>query len=292
MIRDTDYFHKRRVGMLQTSWRIFVCGMSDESRLDDSNPADFGLRGRIVERRKSVLRVNVTIPVFNEAAQLASSVAAVIKFLAGLGGFLFEVVIADNGSTDGTAEIAHGLAVRFSRVRVKHLKEKGRGRALRQAWIESEADILSYMDVDLSTDLEAFPSLIGVLTRGEADLAVGSRLLAASVVRRGWRRDRISRVYNRLIRLVFGTRFSDAQCGFKAITSTARTALLPVVKDNDWFFDTELLVLAEKRGFRIRDIPVRWTDDSDSRVKIVRTIVEDLRGLWRLRRAMNGRGIK
>jgi hypothetical protein len=167
---------------------------------------------------------------------------------------------------------------------VLHLDEKGRGRAVKTAWNESKADILSYMDCDLSTDLAAFPPLIESMISGRFDVAVGSRLLKPSLTTRGIRRETISRGYNLLIKASFHTKFSDAQCGFKAITKRAAQELLPLVEDNGWFMDTELLILAEKLGYRIFDLPVRWKDDPDTRVKIWSTAIEDIRGLLRLRR--------
>jgi glycosyltransferase involved in cell wall biosynthesis len=229
-------------------------------------------------------RVNVTIPVLNEEEQLTASISTLQWFLAEQCRLDYEIVIADNGSTDQTLPLARELARRSPLVRVIHLDEKGRGRALKRAWNESGADICTYMDVDLSTDLRAFPTLIGGLLEGEFDLATGSRLLIPGMTTRGPRRELISRGYNLLVKAVFHTHFSDAQCGFKAITREAARALLPLVEDNGWFMDTELLILAEKLGYRIFDFPVVWKDDPDSRVKLVRTALEDLRGILRLRR--------
>jgi glycosyltransferase involved in cell wall biosynthesis len=200
--------------------------------------------------------------------------------------FDYELVIADNGSHDRTLEIAEAFAESHRGVRVIHLDERGRGRALKKAWAESSATILSYMDIDLSTDLMAFPLLIEAMTVGGFDLAVGSRLMAGAEVRRGWKREMISRGYNCLVRAICRTRFSDAQCGFKAITKDAAAELLPLIEDGGWFFDTELLVMAEKLGFSICDIPVKWTDDDDSRVHVARTVVEDIKGLMKLRRRL------
>jgi glycosyltransferase involved in cell wall biosynthesis len=230
------------------------------------------------------MNVMIVIPVFNEERQLSSSIARLVDFLGQHKTWDKEVVIADNGSADRTLEKAHSLAKEYEFIRVVHLEEKGRGRALKTAWSVSSAEILSYMDVDLSTDLVAFPGLIDAIERRGYDLAVGSRLLPDSDVRRGWKREFISRSYNRLIKSIFQTRFSDAQCGFKAITRAAARSLLPLVEDTGWFFDTELLVLAERLGYRIFDLPVRWDDDSDSRVKIIRTAWEDVKGLMRMRR--------
>ncbi|MEX2088422.1 MAG: glycosyltransferase, partial [Bacteroidota bacterium] len=165
-----------------------------------------------------------------------------------------------------------------------HLDQKGRGRALKKVWSESRADILSYMDVDLSSNLYAFPPLVEALISGGFDIGIGSRLLKASTTRRSLKREVVSRTYNLLVKAFFFTKFSDAQCGFKAITKEAAGRLLPNVEDTGWFFDTELLVIAEKSGYRIFDLPVSWVEDLDSRVKIVRTAMDDIQGLIRVRR--------
>ncbi len=195
----------------------------------------------------------------------------------------WRIVIADNGSDDATPEVVRQLVSDYPEVASLRLEQRGRGRALRRAWLESQADLVAYMDVDLSTDLNAFPPMVQALEQGY-DLAVGSRLTrGARVYRRTLKREVTSRGYNLLIKAMFLTRFSDAQCGFKAMTRAAAHALVPHVADLGWFFDTELLILAEKRGFRIKDIPVTWTDDPDTRVKVVSTAMADVKGLLRLR---------
>jgi glycosyltransferase involved in cell wall biosynthesis len=234
--------------------------------------------------------INVTIPAFNEEHILANSTARVAAFLAANCVHSSEILIANNASEDRTLEIAHQLKGQYSNVHVLHLGEKGRGRAIKRAWLESTADILCYMDVDLSTDLAFLPMLIEPLLSDRTDLAVGSRLLSPALTKRGFKREFISRSYNLLVKAFFRTRFSDAQCGFKAITREAASELLPLVEDQGWFFDTELLVLAEKLGYRIFDLPVRWTDDPDSRVKILRTALDDIRGMIRVRQNLaNGK---
>jgi hypothetical protein len=304
--------------------------------------------------------INVTLPVFNEEAQLADSVAQVVVFLDKLreqatatgaqpsaasasanarhqlasgsdvgamtvrrapeargtvveqpshpveadrpgafpsdwlarsGPFDYELVIANNGSTDRTLEIARRLAREYNRVLVLDVPQKGRGGALKRAWLDSRAEVLSYLDVDLSTDLAAFPTLVGAVASGQCDLAFGSRLLAQSEVQRGWRRELLSRGYNRLVRLLLHTGITDLQCGFKAIRRAAAQTLLPQVADGGWFFDTELLVLAERLGYRLGEIPVHWIEDRDSRVKVISTALADLRGLWRLRRQLVARSL-
>lgn len=230
--------------------------------------------------------VNITIPVYNEAHVLESSVKTLLAFLLRCPQWRYEVVIANNGSTDATLATAKRLAGTHPIVKVMHFDVKGRGGAVKEAWACSQADILSYMDVDLSTDLEAFPSLISPLQSDAYDLAIGSRLLDSALTKRGLKREAISRGYNLLVKLLFHTRFSDAQCGFKAITSDAAKALLPLIRDRGWFMDTELLLKAEKSGYRIFDLAVSWKDDPDSRVRILRTAWDDILGLLRVRREL------
>lgn len=234
--------------------------------------------------------VNVTIPVFNEEKILPSSIATLHTFLSEHCRFEWEIVIANNASTDSTLEVGRRLADELKGVRVAHLDRKGRGRALKKVWSESGADILSYMDVDLSSNLYAFPPLIEALISDGFDIGIGSRLLKASTTRRSFKREVISRTYNLLVKAFFFTKFSDAQCGFKAITKRTAGKLLPLIEDTGWFFDTELLVIAEKSGYRIFDLPVSWVEDLDSRVKIVRTAMDDIRGLIRVRKGF-ARGI-
>lgn len=229
--------------------------------------------------------MNVTLPVYNEAGVLEASVRKLMTFLRTIQEWEFEVVIADNGSLDQTWLIAQKLARELG-IQAVHLNQPGRGGTLKQVWLQSRADVLSYMDIDLSTDLSAFPALIGPIIRGDCDLSAGSRLLKESQTQRGWKREIISQCYNRLVKGLLHTRFSDAQCGFKALSRNAANQLLPEVKDNQWFMDTELLVKAERHGFRILDMPVCWVEDLDSRVKIVSTAFGDIRGLMRLRREM------
>jgi glycosyltransferase involved in cell wall biosynthesis len=192
------------------------------------------------------------------------------------------VVIADNASTDGTLALARRLSYELPGVEVVHLAEKGRGRALRAVWSDGQAQVRAYMDVDLSTDLAALLPLVAPLLSGHSDLAIGSRLARGASVTRSRRRELISRGYNRLLRVALRARFSDAQCGFKAIRGDVLAVLLPLVADQEWFFDTELLVLAQRRELRIHEVPVDWVEDPDSRVDIVSTALADLRGVARL----------
>ncbi len=227
--------------------------------------------------------VDIVIPVYNEEQALPKSVATLRDYLNTYFPYEWRVIIANNASTDNTLAVAQELAAADPHISVLHLDRKGRGRALKAAWLASTADVVSYMDVDLSTNLQSFLPLIAPLATGHSDVAIGSRLLKGAVVTRQWKRELISRCYNMLIKLLFRNRFSDAQCGFKAIKSSVARQLLPEVENNEWFFDTELLLLAEDRGLRVYEVPVDWIEDLDSRVKIVSTATEDIRGLLRVR---------
>ncbi|MCW2954386.1 MAG: glycosyl transferase family 2 [Conexibacter sp.] len=226
--------------------------------------------------------VDVVVPVHNEQEALAANVRRLHRFLADTFPFSWQIVVADNASTDRTAAIARGLVRELPHVELLRLERKGRGRALRSAWSASDARVVAYMDVDLSTDLRALLPLVAPLISGHSDLAIGSRLARGARVVRGPKRELISRTYNHILHALLRARFSDAQCGFKAARSGAVRDLLPAVQDDGWFFDTELLVLAQRRGLRIHEVPVDWVDDPDSRVDIVATALEDLRGVARL----------
>lgn len=228
--------------------------------------------------------VDVIIPVYNEELDLSASVLRLDHYLSESFPYDYRVIIADNASTDSTFEIARRLEDRHPHIRAVHLDAKGRGRALRQVWLDSDADVVAYMDVDLSTDLKALLPLVAPLVSGHSDLAIGTRLSRGSRVVRGPKREFISRSYNFILKASLGASFSDAQCGFKAIRRDVADRLLPLVEDNNWFFDTELLVLAERAGLRIHEVPVDWVDDPGSTVNIIDTAVEDLKGVWRLLR--------
>jgi glycosyltransferase involved in cell wall biosynthesis len=226
--------------------------------------------------------LEIVIPVYNEAEQLAASVIALRSYLDSGFPLLTTVTIADNASTDDTGLIADELAATLPRVQTIHLERKGRGRALRAAWTGATAPVVSYMDVDLATGLDALFPLVAPLVSGHSDLAIGSRLAPGAHVVRGAKREFISRSYNLLVRSVLGSACTDAQCGFKALRREAAAELLPLVEDDEWFFDTELLVTAQRLGLRIHEVPVDWVDDIDSKVEVLRTALMDLRGVVRM----------
>ncbi len=229
--------------------------------------------------------VDIAVPIYNESRDLEASVRTLRRYLDQQFPFPALVTIVDNASTDGSWEIATRLADTIPGVRALHLDLKGRGRALRAAWSASDAEVVVYMDVDLSTGLDALLPLVAPLVSGHGDVAIGSRLAHGARVFRGPKREVISRLYNLILRVVLHSRFSDAQCGFKAMRSADARAILPLVADNEWFFDTELLVVAERAGLRISEVPVDWSDDPNTSVHIANTARKDLQGVWRMLRS-------
>jgi glycosyltransferase involved in cell wall biosynthesis len=230
--------------------------------------------------------LDIGIPVHNEEHDLPGCVRRLHEYVTAYVPYPTRITVADNASTDDTLAVAHRLADELPDVDVIHIDSKGRGGALHAAWMKSPADVVAYMDVDLSTDLSALMPLVAPVISGHSDLAIGSRLASSSRVIRSPKREFVSRSYNLLLRGAFGVRFSDAQCGFKAMRADIARELLPLVADTGWFFDTELLVIAERVGLRIHEVPVDWIDDPDSRVDIVPTAIQDLKGCWRLGRAL------
>jgi glycosyltransferase involved in cell wall biosynthesis len=229
--------------------------------------------------------VEIVIPVHNEERALRPNVDLLLGYLREEFPFACGVVIADNASTDATKQIARELEAEHREVSSLHVERKGRGLALRTAWLGSRADVVAYMDVDLSTNLTSFLPLVAPILSGHSELAIGTRLGHGAHIRRRVRRELLSRGYNALIHAGFRAGFTDAQCGFKAIRADVARRLVPLVSDDGWFFDTELLLLAERGGLRIHEVPVDWIEDLDSRVELAPTIAGDLQGLWRLRRS-------
>jgi glycosyltransferase involved in cell wall biosynthesis len=236
----------------------------------------------VADRETPAPQVDIVVPVKDEERDLAPSVRRLCSYLREQFPFSARVTIADNGSTDRTWAVATALSRELPGVTAIHMEKPGRGRALRAIWSASDAQVLAYMDVDLSTDLNALLPLVAPLLSGHSDIAIGTRLAHGSRVIRGPRREVISRSYNLLLRASLGAEFTDAQCGFKAIRRDQAQVLLPLTEDTGWFFDTELLVLGERAGLRIHEVPVDWIDDTDSRVDVVATALADLRGIARL----------
>ena len=234
------------------------------------------------DRLRGSLRLEIVVPVHNEQATLDRSIRTLHDALTDMFDETWLITIADNASTDATRVISDKLSLDLANVQVVHLTQRGRGRALKQTWLASEAEVVAYLDEDLSTDLRALPPLVAPLLSGHSDVAIGTRLSPNSRVVRGPKREFISRGYNFLLRRYLGVSFSDAQCGFKAMRHEAAEQVLPYVQDTNWFFDTELLVIAERAGMRIHEVPVDWVDDSHSSVDITGTAMEDLRGMVRV----------
>lgn len=228
--------------------------------------------------------IDIALPVLNEERGLQRSVETVSDWLSQHCPYRWTVSVVDNGSVDRSWELAVAVAGALPNVRALRLHQRGRGRALKAAWATSGADVLAYMDIDLSTELRALGPLLETVAEGRADVAIGSRLSRQAQVTRSLQREIISHLYNHIARAALGYRVRDAQCGFKAVSAEVARCIVPLVVDDSWFFDTELLVLAWRQGLRIQELPVRWVEDDDSRVRILTTAIDDLRGIWRLRR--------
>ena len=231
--------------------------------------------------------VDIIIPVLNEEHSLPRCIATLTSHLTDRVSdeWDWSVTIADNGSQDSTPEVGRRLSIEYPNVRLTRLEQRGRGRALKKAWIESEADVRCFMDVDLSTRLESLEPMVDAIAKEGYGVAIGSRLMRESKVEgRTLKREFVSRSYNALIRLIFPRKtFRDAQCGFKAVSREVAESVVPMVENNGWFFDTELLLLSLRAGYEIKEIPVHWVDDPDTRVRIVSTASEDIKGLLRVR---------
>ena len=240
------------------------------------------IEARSVLENKQTL--DVVIPVYNEEKSLQRCVQHLQNFLAKRMSCSWKIIIADNASKDKTGDIGRELERQYERVHYLYIPQKGRGLALRLAWLGSHSDVMCYMDVDLSTDLEALPLMLKPIFAGHIHVATGNRLMRRADIERSLLREITSRGYNFLIKMMFPTRkFTDAQCGFKAITRNAAQLLIPQVENNNWFFDSELLLLAERYGYRIHQVPVRWVEDPESTVKVWLTAWEDVKGLLRVR---------
>jgi putative flippase GtrA len=247
----------------------------------DREPVAEGNRWSIGRRAT----VDVVVPVHNQERALPGCIRVLRSYLQAQLPFEWTITVVDNASTDGVLRVATELAEADDRVRVLHLDRKGRGHAVRTAWTWSDADVVVYLDVDLSTSLDALLPLVVPLVNGHSDLAIGSRLAAGARTVRSPQRELISRCYNAVLRLSHGARFSDAQCGFKAARIDVIRPLLARVADDGWFFDTELLLLAEHNGLRVHEVPVDWVEGGDSRMSLLLWAWQDVRGLVRVARA-------
>jgi glycosyltransferase involved in cell wall biosynthesis len=225
----------------------------------------------------------IVIPVYNEEEQVEQSVLKLCNYLEqNFHGESWNVTVADNASTDKTPLIMQRVKNDNPKIKYLRLEKKGRGFALKTAWNKSDAKIVAYMDVDLSTHIKHIPELINSLKNHDFSISIGSRLLSKSKIKRSLKREIISRIYNLIVKIIHQVKFSDAQCGFKAVKREVFQKLSPLIKNNEWFFDSEMLIISEKLGYKIYEIPVEWNEDMGSTVKIVPTAIEDLKGLWRL----------
>ncbi len=228
--------------------------------------------------------VEIIIPVLNEEEILEENVTMLHRFLSKKCVIPWQITIFSNGSTDKTVEIGTRLSKRFSRVNFRHIPEKGKAKTYKLAWPSSKASIVGFMDADMSTELDAFPKCMDAIMNNKADIVIGDRLSSDAMIERSLKREILSRGYNTLLRSLFlRTHIVDAHCGFKFLKKSVACALLPHIKDECWFFDTELLMLAEQTGHRIEQVPVLWIERKASKVKIMRVMTDYVFNLVKLR---------
>jgi glycosyltransferase involved in cell wall biosynthesis len=228
------------------------------------------------------MKISIIIPAYNEENTIADTVMKVKKYM-GTFNHEYEIIIAENNSTDSTFDKAHSLAKQYRNIKVSVTKGEGRGRALNKAIKESDADIIGYMDADLSTDISILPEFFKAIKKGHS-IAIASRHLPDSSLNRGFKRNLLSKGYNFILQKALNIGVKDAQCGFKFFHSNAAKKLIKHVKDEKWFWDTEMIYHAKTRGHKIKEIPVVWKEDKDSKVKLFSTCTEYLANIYRLRK--------
>ncbi|MCW3140831.1 MAG: glycosyltransferase family 2 protein [Methanophagales archaeon] len=218
--------------------------------------------------RGEEIEISVVLPAHNEAERIEDAVNQTRKALAEFASS-FEIIIAEDGSTDGTAEIASRIEAENSFVKHIHSEERlGRGKALSRAFKLATGEILAYLDVDLSTDMKHLKELINAIKEEHYDFATGSRMLKGSEVKRSFKRAALSKVFNFLVRKILRSKISDHQCGFKSFRKETLIPLLNEITDEHWFWDTEMLVRAQRNSYKIKEIPVRWEDKGGAGTKV------------------------
>jgi glycosyltransferase involved in cell wall biosynthesis len=238
--------------------------------------------------RKQIVEISVVLPAYNEANSLDNAVPKIMKALEEITP-VYEIIVAEDGSTDGTDKVAASLSKRYPRVKHLHREERlGRGTALNNAFKKASGGILVYMDVDLATNVEQLKSLVSVINDEGYNFATGSRMLPESKVERSGTRNLISKVYNFLVRAMLGSEVRDHQCGFKAFRRESLMQLLDEVAASHWFWDTEILVRASRKGYKIREIPVEWTGKRETKVNLIKDsfnmFLQTTKLWWQLKR--------
>ncbi|MBD3359736.1 MAG: glycosyltransferase [Candidatus Buchananbacteria bacterium] len=229
-------------------------------------------------------KILLALPVYNEEKVLEKSVLKLYNYFKNNIKDDWQIVIVNNASIDKTKKVADSLAQKFLKVDSLNLEDKGRGNALKNVWQKYEADIYAYCDIDLATDIFAFKKLFNSIINGSANIAIGARYIKGSQTKRTLNRLIYSKVYIFLVRLFFPTKIKDFQCGFKAVDKKTVSEILPLVKDKEWFFDTELLLIAEKNDFKIKEIAVQWKENPETKVKFIRTIYDYIENLIKFKK--------
>ena len=231
-----------------------------------------------------MVKVDIVIPVYNEEVNLEKNINILTEWLKNNFKYEWIVTIADNGSTDNTKKIAKDLDMKNKKIILKEITSKGRGIALRESWLSSTSDICAFMDIDLSTELEYLNEIIYPIVELECEICCGSRWMSSSNVKRGLFRGILSWSYNFILQTTLGLKIKDSQIGFKAIKTDTAKKVIPLIKDNEWFFDTELLLISQKNDLKIKQIPVIWIDHPKSTVVVLKTVKMFLRNVWRMKK--------
>ena len=240
------------------------------------------------------MKVEICLPIYNEEKILEKNVNTLINYcLEKNFGFDWKIVIVINGSKDGSLKISQSLKEKFpALIDYVNFEDPGRGQALKKYWGKSEADIVTYMDIDLAVSLNHLDDLIWQIIEDQTDLTIGSRLLPESKIKRSFIRELSSQTYNFLSRVILGHNFSDMQCGFKAIRKKSLEKIIEHLQEQKWFFDTELILFAKQNGLRIKELPVDWSENRyDERKSKVNLLKDSLKFFYNLIR-LKGRLIK
>lgn len=236
------------------------------------------------------MTIDVLLPIYNEEKILDANIRLLFGYcqhhLAGD----WQLMLIINGSVDQSLTIAENLAQEFEQIKIINLPTGGKGQALKTGLQYSTAEVAVYMDIDLAVALSALPPLISLVAENKGALAIGSRLLPASQTERSWLRNYSSKLYNWLANTLLRCQISDWQCGFKAMNLDVRQAVVPLIQDNYWFFDTELIALAQKNNLRIAELPVSWSENRyavrQSKIRPIRDGFIFLKNLWQLKKRL------
>jgi len=237
------------------------------------------------------MNILVVLPARNEELIIRDNVLRLYEYMQGaFPNDDWKIVVSDNNSSDRTAEIVKELAEKHARIEYLLVTVVGKGAAVKNAWEKYSSDVYMFMDSDLATDIHGIPMLVEPLRLETSDIACGSRFLRESAVERSLIRRVTSFGYRLVVKLLLSIKVRDLPCGFKAINEKAKKALLSKIESDGWFFDSELIILGEKLGLRVQEIPVRWREPIEtgrkSKVKIISLSIEYVKEVVKIRKRL------